>query len=312
MAPEIPVTSPLAITPPLDTFRNDRAYLGADHARNERRTWLVVAICVVTMAVQIIGGMVFHSMALIANGLHLAAHIVVLAAAAVAYGISRAFARDSRLAFGTGKVGYLVGFANGLVLAITGLMIGIESLQRVFQPEEVAYVGALELAALALLVNLLCVRILQPKAAAGPDTDGDLNLSAAHLHLTADTVVSGLAILSLAAGRAWDLTWADPVAAIAGAVLVCHFAWKLLRRTGAALLDATPSRALTDDIRQRLTVDGAQVIDLHVWRLGPGHHAAIIVLQAETPEPALAYRRRLEGIPELSHITIEVRANSDA
>ena len=306
------MTSPLATTPPLDTFRNDRAYLGADHARNERRTWLVVAICSVTMAAQIGGGVVFHSMALIANGLHLAAHIIVLAAAAGAYGISRAYARDPRLAFGTGKVGYLVGFANGVVLAITGLTIGFESLQRVFEPEDVAFDGALGLAAFALVVNLLCVWILKPRAPEGPDTDGDLNLSAAHLHLTADTVVSGLAILSLAAGRAWNLTWADPLAALAGAALVCHFAWKLLRRTGGALLDATPSPELADDIRQRLMADGAQVIDLHVWRLGPGHHAAIIVLQADEPEPALAYRRRLEGLPELSHITIEVRANSDS
>lgn len=156
------MTSPSAPTSPLDSFRNDRAYLGADHARNERRTWLVVAICAVTMVVQIAGGVLFHSMALIANGLHLAAHIVVLAAAAGAYGVSRTYAKDPRLSFGTGKVGYLVGFANGVILAITGLLIGVESLERVFKPETVAFDGALELAAFALGVNLLGVWILGP------------------------------------------------------------------------------------------------------------------------------------------------------
>lgn len=312
MAPEISVTSSLATTPPLDTFRNDRGYLGADHARNERRTWLVVGICTLTMAVQIVGGVAFHSMALIANGLHLGAHIVVLAAAAGAYGVARAYARDPRLAFGTGKVGYLTGFANGVILAITGVLIGLESLQRILHPEGVSYDAALELAVFALAVNLLCVWILKPGATLGPDKDGDLNLSAAHLHLTADTVVSGLAILSLAAGRAWNLDWADPLAALAGSVLVCHFAWGLLRRTGAALLDAAPEGGLTDDIRQRMGADGAEVIDLHVWRLGPGHHAAIIVLQADNPQPVMAYRRRLEGLAQLSHITIEVRNKADS
>ena len=301
------MSNPLAPTSPLDTFRNDRAYLGADHARNERRTWLVVAICVVTLVVQIVGGLLFHSMALIANGLHLAAHIVVLAAAAGAYGISRAYAKDTRLSFGTGKVGYLVGFANGVVLAVTGLLIGVESLERLVKPEPVAFDGALELAAFALVVNLICVWILKPRHAHGPDPDGDLNFSAAHLHLSADTIVSGLAIVSLAAGRVWNLTWADPLAAMAGAVLVCHFAWRLLSRTGAALLDVTPSRALADDIRGRLEAEGAEVIDLHLWRLGPGHHAAIIVLEAASPQSPDAYRQRLIGLPELSHITIEVR-----
>lgn len=302
------MTIPSAPTSPLDSFRSDRAYLGADHARNERRTWLVVAICVLTFVVQIAGGVLFHSMALIANGLHLAAHIVVLAAAAGAYGVSRAFAKDRRLSFGTGKVGYLVGFANGVVLAVTGLLIGVESLERLVRPEPVAFDGALELAAFALAVNLLCVWILRPRRAHGPDPDGDLNFSAAHLHLTADTIVSGLAILSLAAGRTWNLTWADPLAAMAGAVLVCHFAWRLLSRTGAALLDATPSPTLTEDIRERLEAEGAEVIDLHVWRLGPGHHAAIIVLKAAKPQTPDAYRQRLIGLPQLSHITIEVRA----
>ncbi len=310
MASETFVTSAPAPTPILDRFRLDRAYLGADHRHNERRTWIVVAICTVTLAVQIGGGIAFHSMALIANGLHLSAHIVVLVAAAAAYGVSRAYAQDPRFAFGTGKVGYLVGFTNGIILGITGLLIGFESLQRVWSPQAVAYDGALELAAFALAVNLVCVWLLKPRTAAGPDPDGDLNLTAAHLHLQADAVASGLAILGLAAGRLWNLAWADSLAAVGGAVLVCQFAWRLLRRTGAALLDVTPSMILADDIRQCLETDTTRVIDLHLWRLGPGHHGAIIVLTAEDPESPDVYRSRLDDLPELSHITIEVRTTT--
>ena len=312
MACETPLKNPLAPAPSLDTFRHDRAYLGADHGRNERRTWLVVAICVVTFCAQIGGGLIFHSMALVANGLHLAAHIVVLGAAAGAYGVSRHFANDPRLAFGAGKVGYLVGFTNGVVLAITGGVIGFESLQRVLKPESVSYDGAVALAAFALVVNMVCVWILRPRSVGGHDPDGDLNFAAAHLHLSADAIVSGLALVSLAAARLWRLDWVDPLAALAGAVLVCHFAWRLLQRTGAALLDVTPSTALATEIRRALEIDGTQVTDLHLWRLGPGHHAAIIVLEAGNPQPATAYHRRLNGLSELSHITIEVRTNAES
>ncbi|OXE36864.1 MAG: hypothetical protein CGW95_05080 [Phenylobacterium zucineum] len=163
-----------------------------------------------------------------------------------------------------------------------------------------------------MAVNLICVGLLRPRNPTGPDTDGDLNLSAAHLHLSADAVVSGLALVSLIAGRTWHLTWLDPLAAVAGALLVCHFAWRLLGRTGAALLDVMPSQEVMQDIRGRLENQGTEIIDLHVWRLGPGNLAAILVLRADRPESAKAYRRRLDGVSGLSHITIEVRKTTDS
>src|SRR5262245_5731688 len=140
----------------LDAFRTDRLYLGADHARNERRTWIVTVICVATFAVQIAGGALFGSMALTASGLHMAAHVAVLAVAAGAYALARRYAADRRFAFGTGKLGYLAGFANAVVLAVTALLIAAESVQRLMAPEPVAYASALPLAVGGLLVNLVC------------------------------------------------------------------------------------------------------------------------------------------------------------
>ena len=292
----------------LDGFRTDRLYLGADHARNERRTWLVTGICAVTLVAQLIGGALFRSMALTASGLHMAAHVAVLLTAAGAYWLARRLAGDPRFAFGAGKVGYLAGFANAVVLAITAVTIAVESLHRLAAPEAVDYASALPLAAAGLAVTLLCVWLLRPAHGhGGPDRDGDLNLSAAHLHLTADAAISVLSIAGLVAGQALGWRFADPLAGLVGAGLVAQFAYGLLRRAGAALLDVNPSPALTQEIRKRLETGGAQVLDLHVWRLGPGHHAAIVVVAEDPPRPAAAYRARLADLPGLSHLTVEVR-----
>jgi cation diffusion facilitator family transporter len=295
--------------PELDGFRSNRTYLGADHRRNERRTWIVVAICAVTCAAQLTGGTLFHSMALSASGLHMAAHVAVLLTAAGAYWLARRLAGDARFAFGAGKVGYLAGFANAVVLVITAVTIAVESVARLFHPEAVDYGAAIPLAAAGLVVTVLCVWLLRPTrgAHAHHDHDGDLNLSAAHLHLTADAIISVLTMAGLAAGGALGWSFADPLMGLAGAGLVAQFAYTLIRRAGAALLDINPSPVLTEEIRTRLEAAGARVLDLHLWRLGPGHHAAVAVVTADAPAPVETYRARLEDIPGLSHLTIEVR-----
>jgi cation diffusion facilitator family transporter len=291
----------------MDGFRADRVYLGADHAHNERRTWIVAAICVLTLAAQLVGGLIFNSMALIANGLHMGAHVAALVVAAAAYRLARKFADDPRFSFGTGKLGYLAGFANAAVLAVSAVLIAIESGHRLLAPAPVAYDGALPLAGAALVVNLICVWLLRPIHQHAHDRDGDLNLSAAHLHLAGDAVVSGLAIAGLGLGLLFGWAWADSLAGLAGAVLLAHFAWRLLSRTGAVLLDINPSPELTAEIRERLQSQGERLLDLHLWRLGPGHHAAIVVVEAESPLSAEAYRARLAGLPGLSHVTVETR-----
>jgi cation diffusion facilitator family transporter len=292
----------------LDSFRAEPGYLGADHARNERRTWLVTGICTLTLAAQLAGGAMFHSMALTAGGLHMAAHVAVLVTAAAAYAFARRLAGDPRFAFGAGKLGYLAGFGNGVVLAVAAILIAVESVERLISPEAVGYDGAIALAAAGLAVNLVCMALLRPASHAHRhDPDGDLNISAAHLHLAADAAVSAISIAGLAAGRAFGWSLADPLLGLLGAALVAQISIRLLRRAGAALIDVTPSPTLGAEIRRRLEADGTRVLDLHLWRLGPGHQAAIAVVAAEKPQPAEAYRARLDDLPGLSHLTIEVR-----
>ncbi len=299
----------------LDAFREDRTYLGADHRRNERRTWIVAAICAATLVALLVGGAATRSLALIANGLHMAAHVAALVVAAAAYALARRHAANTAFSFGTGKLGYLAGFANAVVLAVTAVLMAGESLARLRQPEAVDYHAALPIAAGGLVVNLICIWLLRPSGAtlAKHDPDGDLNLSAAHLHLSADAAVSVLSLAALWAGERFGWRFADPAAGLLAALLVGQFAVRLLRQAGAALLDVNPSAELTGEIRARLSSGGEQVLDLHLWRLGPGHHAAIAVLQADHPQPVDHYRARLSGLAGLSHVTLEVRgAGADA
>jgi|SRR5579859_292434 len=302
MTQSIPGEGLLDATP--DAYRRDRAYLGADHVRNERRTWIVTAICVVTLAVQVAGGLVFRSMALTASGLHMAAHVAALLVAAAAYALARRYAASPRFAFGTGKFGYLAGFANAVVLGMTAILIGIESIQRLLTPQTVDYAAALPLAVAGLGVTLICVWLLKPT----DEGRHDLNISAAHLHLSADALFGMLAILGLLAGETLGWTWADPVAGLAGALLVAQFAASLILRASATLLDANPSIELTRAVRAGLEQDDDEVLDLHLWRLGPGHHAAVAVVFAKNPQPAQAYHARLKGLEGLSHVTVEIRS----
>ena len=297
----------------LDAFRQNRTYLGADHVRNERRTWLVTVICMGTRGALLAGGAATGSIALTASGLHMGAHVASLLVASAAYALARRHAANPAFSFGTGKVGYLAGFTNALVLAATAVMIAVESGQRLLSPEHVHFGDALPIAAGGLAVNVVCILLLRPTGAtaARNDAEGDLNLSAAHLHLTADAAVSVIAFFALLAGRQLGWEMADPLAGLLAAGLVGHFAWTLLRRTGAALLDINPSRDLTAEVRRRLTSGGEELVDLHLWRLGPGHHAVIAVIAADHPAPAGVYHERLAGLGGLSHVTVEVRARAD-
>jgi cation diffusion facilitator family transporter len=298
---------------PLDAFRDDRTYLGADHRRNERRTWLVTAICAATLVALVSGGAATRSMALMASGLHMAAHVAALLVAAAAYALARRHADNPAFSFGTGKLGYLAGFANAVVLAVTAVLIGVESVVRLLNPQAVDYHDALPIAAGGLAVNLICIWLLRPTgvAAARNDPQGDLNLSAAHLHLSADAAVSVLALAAILAGQWLGLNFADPLAGLLAALLVAQFAGSLMRKAGAALVDINPSPELTAEVRRRLSDEGERVIDQHLWRLGPGHHAVIAVIAAAHPRPVATYRARLAGLAGLSHVTVEVRGGGE-
>lgn len=312
----------------LDSWQHEHVFLGAAHERNERRTWAVVGLTTTMMVVEIAGGMFFGSMALLADGWHMSTHAGALAIAAFAYRYARRHAHDPRFAFGTGKLGDLAGFASAVVLALVALAIGWESALRFFQPVPIHYPEATAIAAAGLIVNLASAWLLGGDHAHGHAHDhdhghdhghdhrhdyhhdhhghADHNMRAAFWHVMADALTSVLAIVGLLAAWAYGWTWLDPAVGILGAIVIAHWSWRLIRDAGAVLLDAAPDAALVQKIRARLERGHDSISDLHVWRLGPGHHGAIVALVVDHPQPVETYKARLSDIPGLSHVTVEV------
>lgn len=307
----------------LDNWRHEHVFLGAAHERNERRTWAVVALTSAMMAVEIAGGLLFGSMALLADGWHMSTHAGALAIAAFAYRYARRHARDPRFAFGTGKLGDLAGFASAIVLAMVALTLAWESLLRLYQPVAIQYAEATAIAVVGLAVNLLSAWMLgaghphghhhdhdhdhdDAHQHAGHHAHDDHNMRAAFRHVLADALTSVLAIAGLGAAWAWGWTWLDPAVGILGAAVIALWSWRLVRDAGAVLLDAAPDAELIGRIRERLERGDDRIADLHVWRLGPGHHGAIVSLVADRPQPVEAYKALLSDVAGLSHVTVEV------
>ena len=302
----------------IDSYRHEHVFLGDQHERNERRTWVVIALCGAMMALEIGGGALFGSMALIADGLHMSTHAGAMVIAAGAYAYARRHARDERFTFGTGKLGELAAFTSAIILAMIAALIGYESLVRLLHPVRIAFAEAIPIAFLGLGVNIASAWILRddhdhPGHSHAHDDDHhhvghahrDLNLRAAYVHVLADAGVSVLAIVGLTCAWRFGWTFMDPVMGVVGALVVANWSWSLIRQAGAVLLDMRPSTDISARIGERLQAGGDRLTDLHVWRLGPGHWAAVASIVTDTLRPASDYKARLAGLSDLSHVTIE-------
>lgn len=289
-------------------------FLGANHTRNERRTWLVIALTAIMMIGEIIAGAVFGSMALLADGFHMATHAAALTIAAGAYFYARRHAYDKRFTFGTGKLGELAGYSSAVILAIIALMIAIESVARLAEPISIRFGEAIAVAVLGLVVNLVSAWLLHDDSHHDDRVHGsdshehhDHNLRSAYLHVLTDALTSVLAIIALLAGRFYGWLWMDPLMGIVGGVVIARWSWGLLRGAGAVLLDTVPDKGLSKQIQERLEEDGNRIADLHLWRIGPGHMALIVSVVSEDPLAPDDYKARLLSFPQLSHITVEVQ-----
>jgi cation diffusion facilitator family transporter len=271
----------------------------------------VVILTAVMMVAEIVGGMVFGSMALVADGWHMATHAAALGVATLAYRYARQHANDPRFTFGTGKVGELAGFASAVSLGIVAALIAWESLSRLVHPRRIDFLQAGAIAVLGLLVNLVSALLLRHEHAHEHDHDHDhhdTNLRAAYLHVIADAFTSVLAILGLLAGAFLGWNWMDALIGIIGAIVIGHWSLGLARAAGHSLLDAHDDSRLEQAVRTRIARDGggATVQDLHLWRLGPGHHGLLLSLRSGAPLPPEHYKRLLADLPSLGHVTVEI------
>jgi cation diffusion facilitator family transporter len=401
-------------------------FLGEGHEHAERRTWGVIWLCGAMMALEIAGGSLFGSIALVADGLHMSTHAGALLLAALAYNYARRHAADPRFSFGTGKLGDLAGFSSAIVLAMIAVLIGYEGITRLFAPVPIRFAEAIPIACLGLVVNVASAWLLSGgnhhhhghdhhahdhdaaehriATAAGPltlsvfehghppvfriRTDGaplradtvtvetirpggarqlftmvhhggferggpkpggflqsvetipephaftarvrlpgcehsvvfeehdhaghdavhrDNNMRAAIVHVLADAAVSVLVIVGLVLARAFGWLWMDPLAGMIGAGVIASWSYGLIRDTGAVLLDMAPDAGVSEGVRRAVEGAGDRLTDLHVWRLGPGHLAAIIAVATSSQRDAGYYRDRLLGVRALSHVTIEVQ-----
>src|SRR5579863_2060715 len=139
---------------------HSHVFLGSGHEQNERKTWAVIALCSAMMVTEIVGGSMFGSLALVADGLHMSTHAGAMLIAALAYMYARKHATDSRFVFGTGKLGDLAGFTSAIVLAMIALLIGYEAVSRFLAPVPIHFGEAIPIAVVGLLVNLASVWLL--------------------------------------------------------------------------------------------------------------------------------------------------------
>jgi cation diffusion facilitator family transporter len=352
---------------------------GQDRRRpGEMRTLVVIGLTAVMMAIEITAGAVYGSMALLADGLHMASHAVALTISAIAYYHARTYAHDQQYCFGTGKVNALGGFTGAVLLATFAVAMTWESVHRMVSPVVIAFDQAIVVAVLGLLVNGGSMLVLGHRERDESGSDGsrpvddhesqpcaetaesdrhvlggncghehghglgqrhehqrecndeheheheidhehghehvhghDHNLRAAYLHVLADALTSFLAIFALLAGKYFSLNWVDPAMGIVGGIMVSRWSVGLLRQTGAILLDRQAAPGVLREIRDAIeSKTGHQVVDLHVWTIGPNIRAAELVIVAEEPFPPEVYKQMLCSGLKLAHVTIETHRGS--
>lgn len=414
---------------------HEHVFLGEGHEKNERKTWAVIALCTAMMLVEIIGGNLFGSLALVADGLHMSTHAGAMLIAALAYTYARKYANDRRFVFGTGKLGDLAGFTSAIILAMIALLIGYEAVSRFLSPVPIHFSEAIPIAVVGLAVNVASAWLLSgadhghdhghshghshghaegdehddhheemqrivtsegvfelsifeegvpPVFRFAPEGSGsslsasdvtvttirpdgsrqvfnflhkagflestseipephgfkvavtvpsgeqivefaehahddhgvdsrDHNMRAAYVHVIADAAVSVMAIVGLLLAQAFGWLWMDPLAGIVGAFVIANWSYGLIRQTGAILVDASADTRIEGKIRTVIDEVGDKLVDLHVWRLGPGHLGAVVsVVTREPKRTPQFYHQRLAQFKGLSHLTVEVHPGTEA
>ena len=303
----------------LDHWQHDHTFGTDERRQGERRTRWVVALTVTMMVIEIVAGTVYGSMALLADGWHMGTHAAALGVAVFAYVYARRHAADPRYSFGTGKVGALAGFGSAVGLAVVALFVFIESAVRLNAPVTIRFNEAIAVAVIGLVVNLVSALLLgehhehEHEHEHEHDDAGvhhhDHNLRGAYLHVLADALTSVLAIIALLAGKALGWTWMDPVMGLVGGAVIARWSYGLLRETSGVLLDGELSERRRSELRALVEAHADdRVADLHVWRVGPRHLAAIVSVVTSRPQPPEHYKQRLAAMRDLAHVTVEVHA----
>jgi cation diffusion facilitator family transporter len=304
-----------------EAYHQDHTFGQDAKQPGEFRTFIVIIITAIMMVVEISAGILFNSMALLADGLHMASHAAALSINAFAYIYARKNARNRDFSFGTGKVNALGGYTGAILLAVFALLMGWESANRFINPEEIVFNQAILVAVIGLVVNGISVFILGVKdhyhdhdhnhnhdhEHSRDDGSQDHNLRSAYLHVLTDALTSVLAIIALLMAKYFGAVWMDPLMGVVGAVLVARWSIGLLRSTSAILLDKQAGQGIEQRVREVIESDGiSRIEDFHVWSIGPKIFAAILSIRTSGDFNAADYRARVSEQFGFQHVSIEV------
>jgi len=282
------------------------------HEHGEKRTTQVLILTAFTMVIEIFAGVTFGSMALFADGWHMGTHVAAFLITIFAYRYARRNADSTKFTFGTGKVGVLGGFASAIALAVVALVMAIESIQRLTNPQVIHFDEAIGVAIFGLLINLISAFLLRGHHHHHDQDHHDHNLRAAYFHVLADALTSILAIVALFSGKIFGWNRLDSIMGIVGAAVIMRWSYGLLKDTGPILLDSGIGEDYRVSVRRKIEGDSDnRVSDLHLWKVSPDHYAVIVSVVTHDPKPSEHYKKLLAEFRELSHITIEVNPCDD-
>ncbi|CAH1528215.1 MULTISPECIES: CDF family Co(II)/Ni(II) efflux transporter DmeF [Vibrio] len=284
--------------------------------KGEKRTLYVLILTVTTMVVEIAAGTMFGSMALLADGWHMGTHAAAFCITLFAYRYAKQNAHNDRFSFGTGKVSVLGGFTSAIALGIVALMMMVESIHRLFNPESIQFNEAIMVAVIGLVVNLASMLLLQDHHHHGHDHHDhhghdhehhhDHNLTAAYFHVLADTLTSLLAIVALIVGKFYGWVWLDAMMGIVGAVVIGKWTLGLMKQTAPVLLDESIDKNYRKEIRKSLD-PYAEVVDLHIWKVSGHHYSAAIALKNKSDKTLDEFKQILAKFDKIHHLTLEVQ-----
>ena len=287
---------------------------GVDSAQNKSKVKIVFWLTTIIMVLEIAAGTWSGSMALLADGWHMGTHSAAFLIAIFAYSYAKKNANNKSFSFGTGKVNYLGGFASAIALAIVALLMILESVQRIIEPNNIHFNEAIIVAVVGLIVNIVSAFILKDDhhhhdhhGDSDHHHDHDHNMKAAYLHVLADALTSVLAIVALLTGKYMGIIWIDPIMGIVGAIVILHWSYGLIKESSTVLLDKSVDVSTFEKISQTLDKRNTIINDIHVWKIASTHQAAILSVSSQSPLSTEEYKKILsESLPQLSHVSVEV------
>ncbi|MEZ8202498.1 CDF family Co(II)/Ni(II) efflux transporter DmeF [Vibrio splendidus] len=301
------------------------------NSQGEKRTFYVLLLTVVTMVVEIVAGTIYGSMALLADGWHMGTHAAAFGITLFAYRYAKKHAESERFSFGTGKVSVLGGYTSAIALGIVALLMLVESVHRLFNPQAIQFNEAIIVACIGLTVNVVSMFLLgdhhhdhghEHGHSHSHDHDSDHghkhgehhhdhNLRAAYMHVLADTLTSLLAIVALLFGKFYGWNWLDAAMGMVGAVVIAKWTMNLMKQTSPILLDENIDQDYRDSVTETLT-PYASVTDFHMWKVSGHHYSAAITLESNSDKTVSEYKQMLAKFDKINHLTLEVHSNDHA